>query len=499
VSAATLLLKAKQFDDGLYAAVELAAQRGAGRFAGKATLLRSLAATLTTGLPDTGVDAATAIHAACQLGGVPVAVPEPIVEAVRTAKSAFLGDKPLSQPLSFYTWTPELSAIFRQNRFLQQPLEPETAEALTVALEQTPGATEAYEACLRLDARLTNPQKPLGLRDFGKRLPFFPPSLSHEVTLLERLYEDRPIPDGFDLMGELIRRVRSGDVRLMPREESGWYDHQTWSLEPLLVPDRRPEAARLELGKRYRKHLEDLFRGALALTRETHARQVGGGRGGYAGPSRQPIRISPCLSVEPLPTLYTRRAASYRFVRSVLEEVFGVDGLAVLHRLTPDGSIAMGLAEELAGVEELFAGTAATAMRELGMGVPDRGDAVASHFSEWRAKLGLDADVNRDVRMMVPVFYDELKQRTKVWALLGWRTTAVNVEYRVPPNVLAIDSQAVGQPSTDPPPVQFTGDRYEFAVPVMAEVYVSRLLNRDEFRRHCDRYKTREAILTNLY
>src|SRR5262245_60246069 len=39
VSAATLLLKAKQFDDGLYAAVELACQHGAGRFAGKAKLL----------------------------------------------------------------------------------------------------------------------------------------------------------------------------------------------------------------------------------------------------------------------------------------------------------------------------------------------------------------------------------------------------------------------------------------------------------------------------
>src|SRR3712207_4605764 len=50
VSAATLLLKAKQLDDGLYAAVELAAQRGSGRFTGKATLLRSVAATLAAGL-----------------------------------------------------------------------------------------------------------------------------------------------------------------------------------------------------------------------------------------------------------------------------------------------------------------------------------------------------------------------------------------------------------------------------------------------------------------
>ena len=52
VSAAALLLKAKQFDDGLYAAADLAAQRGAGRFAGKAALLRSLAETLAAGLHD---------------------------------------------------------------------------------------------------------------------------------------------------------------------------------------------------------------------------------------------------------------------------------------------------------------------------------------------------------------------------------------------------------------------------------------------------------------
>ena len=38
VSASVLAQKAKQFDDGLYAAVELAAQNGAGKYAGKAGL-----------------------------------------------------------------------------------------------------------------------------------------------------------------------------------------------------------------------------------------------------------------------------------------------------------------------------------------------------------------------------------------------------------------------------------------------------------------------------
>jgi hypothetical protein len=499
VSAATLLLKAKQFDDGLHAAAELAAQQGLGRFPGKASLLRSLATTLADEVAGSGKDAAVAIHAACQLGGLPVPAPEPLQEAVRTATADFLRDELASQPLGFYAWAPELSALFRQDRFLQQPLDPGPADALAYALGQTPGAADAYAACLRLNARLTGPAKPLSVWDAGKRPPFLPPSRSHEVTLFERLYEGRPVPDGFDLMAELIRRVRSGEIGLMPGERSGWYDHQTWSLEPLLLPDRRPEAARLDLGKRYRKHLEDLFRGALALARETHARQAGGGRGGYGGPRQHPVVIHPGLTVEPLPTVFSRRAAGYRFARSVLEESFGADALERMHRLTPDGAAAAGLAEELAGIEGLFAGASATATQELGMGLPDGGDAAARRFSGWRAKARSDADVSRDVRMMVPVFYDVQRRRTKVWALLGWRTTTVDVAYRVPPTVLGVEAlSGAGQPVGEPPPVVFSGDRYEFPVPVTAEVYVTRLLDRDEFRGHCDRHQSRDAILANL-
>lgn len=33
---------------------------------------------------------------------------------------------------------------------------------------------------------------------------------------------------------------------------------------------------------------------------------------------------------------------------------------------------------------------------------------------------------------------------------------------------------------------------------VAAEVYVSRLLDRTEFRKHCDRHRTAKAILANL-
>jgi hypothetical protein len=501
VSAATLLLKAKQFDDGLYAAVELAAQQGAGGFAGKASLLRSLTATLDAGLLTSDPTAAALMHAACELGGVPVPVPETIAEGVRAFKDSFLRDERQSKPLGFYTWTPELSAIFRQDRFLQQALDPGPADVLDRALARTPGASDAHRAWLALNARLTNPPKPPGLRDAGKRPPFVPASRSHEVTLLESLYEDRPIPDGFDLMSELIRRVRSGELSLMPTEDSGWYDHQTWSLEPLLRPDRRPESARLELGKRYRKHLEDLFRGALALARETHVKQAGGGRGGYGGPLKPPIRVRPALSVEPLPSVYARRANSYRFVRTVLEEAFGPEALVSMHRLTQEGPCDLPLSDELTVMEKLFDGAASTAFRELGMEDRSGTDDSQQVFASWRATVETDADLSRDCRMMVPVYFDEQRQTTKVWAFLGWRTVSVNVEYRTVPEILGVERDlpaAAGAPPRLPPAVEFSCNWHRFAIPVMAETYVTRLLDRDEFRKHCDCFQTREAILASL-
>jgi hypothetical protein len=500
VSAATLLLKAKQVDDRLYASIELAAQQGAGRFAGKAALLRSLAATLATARSGADIAAAVMLHAACRLGNVPVVVPEDLAEPVHWATAGFLADERLSWPLGFYNQSNELTAIFRQDRFLQQPLNPDTADILTHTLEQTPGALEAYNACLRLNARLTNPPKKLTIWDAGKRPPFFPPSRSHEVSLFESLYEYIPVPEEFDLMGELIRRIRSGEIHLLPTEQSGWYDHQTWSLEPLLLPDRMPERAHLELGKRYRKHLEDLFRGALALVRETHVKQAGGGWGGGCGGFRErPIWINPNLSIEPLPSLYMRRAASYRFLRTVLEEAFGVDAFNALPAFTAEGTSKTSLARELERAEKLFLGTSAITTKELGMGTAGAGDDSAGCFSEWRGALHSDADVSRDARMMAPVFYDVERKKTKVWVFLGWRTTPVDVSYRVPPIVLAVEPLQPGRrPAGAAPPVLFYEDRYELAVPVMAEVYVSRVLDRDEMRRHCDRFRSRAAILANL-
>jgi hypothetical protein len=324
------------------------------------------------------------------------------------------------------------------------------------------------------------------------------------VALFERLYRNRPVPDGFDLMTELIRRVRTGEIDLRPIERSGLYDRQTWSLEPLIRPDTVPEAPRLDLGVRYRQHLEDLFRGALALARETHVKQAGGGYGGARGPRVRPVYVGPDLSVEPVPTVYAHRAEAYRFLREVLDGAFG-DGWRQLQRLTPDRPVEERLGDELDRVEKLFDGAAAASYRELGL-EPSVGIAEhAREFDAWRTELGADPDVARDARMMVPVFHDIGRRKTKVWAFLGWKVVPVDVGYRNEPEVLAVEparpqkcDASDGPAPAESPPVRFFGVRHEFAVPVTAELYVTQLLDREQFRRHCDRHRSRAAILRHL-
>src|SRR5262249_42150638 len=160
-----------------------------------------------------------------------------------------------------YTWSEELQRIFQQDRLLQKKLEPADIHALTAALEAQPLVKQEYLAQIANMARLTNPpasDNPELFKPEGAW--FFPPSRSHESDLVKRIYADRPIPDGFSLAVEMINRVRDGSIKLEPTVQSGWYDLQTWALEPLIVPERMPEGARLRMNDPYLTQLEDLFK-----------------------------------------------------------------------------------------------------------------------------------------------------------------------------------------------------------------------------------------------
>lgn len=524
-SAAVLAQKAKIFDDGLYAAVDLMAQRGAGSYAGKVGLLRTLSSRLASFPLSDGEQETVPIIVGCaaMLGSVTAGPWPPGFQAgVQRCVSAFLADELQSKPMGFYTWTPELSALFRQDRMLQRKLFGATGiAALVRALHEDPELRAAYEGYLRLVAKLTNPLSPDRpdlrslLVQFDKGAEptpsgdhwFFPPSRTHETELCKALYGNRPIPPDFDLMAEMMERIRQGDLNLALVPDSGWYDYQTWALEPLVIPERMPEAGKLQLGPEYRKLLLELAKGIWALTRETHLKQMEAQRIGSSAIPRQRekiIHIDPELSAEPLPIFYLRRARSYHFVRTALCEIFGVDALRGAARLTPDGPVGLDLHAELVAMEALFYGAHAAVSQELGLypekspplGGGEGPEADARGFRAFVGTMNRDADLARDLRMMVPVFYDVERRRTKVWVFLGWAGKPADLRFATPPAATVVDSK--GQDAQHQVRVQFHSTTRWLHYPVTAEVYVDRLLDRDEFRRHCDKYKTRSAVLANL-
>lgn len=249
-----------------------------------------------------------------------------------------------------------------------------------------------------------------------------------------------------------------------------------------------PEAARLRIDEPYRQQLEDLFKAMIALTRETHVKQLEMPEVGCAMPSDEPERVvwvQPELTCEPLLTHYERRAAAYDFVRDILAGALGADALKLTHRLTALGETKRPLADELDEISALFLGAAAVTGQELGIRTAPGG--AAARFRKWAAAP--DPELDSDVRMMVPVFHDLGRKKTKVWAVLGWSTRELRVSFDRPPAVRVLEGRVR---------IELGVQARTIAYPVFAEAYVSKLLDREEFRAHCDRYKTRQEILAHL-
>ena len=501
--AAVLGLKAKQFDDGLYAAVE--------GVTGRSALLQKAIA----GLGGDATGAAALLVAAARLGGDKPAASAAVSKAANRLIAEFIAEPLRSKPLGFYTWSEALYGVFQRDRMLQSKLTPPQQAALAKVLQADAPLAKDYEAALRLPERLTNPFVGQGLRPHlagasaGKpgSASFLPPSRSFETDLIKRMYGNKPIPDGFNLADEMIARIQAKTLDLTPRPTSGWYDHQTWALEPLIALDRMPEGRRLSTNAAYRKELVGLFKALLALTRETHIKQLEIPKAGAAAPGRDIVlEVRPGLTVEPLASYYLRRARSYRFVTRVLTEALGKDRLASMKRLTAAGAINVDLPTELRLMETIFYGADLTACGQIGL-IPEAGSGLGSGkgayidkaiFRHWALSTSSDPDLSQDVRMMVPVFYDRQRGKTKVWAVLGMATRPLTVGFQTSPKVMGItraDGTVVDDGSVR---VDFDGERHELVYMATAEVYVDTPLNRAEFRALCDKHRTYPAIVKAL-
>jgi hypothetical protein len=450
------------------AALELVAQRGAGNLPSKAKLIAGLAQRTRN----------PRLFAACLAGELPVEMDRVERGAASEIVKDFLRDPLKSKPLGFWTQTTELVRLFQQDRLLQDPLA--DFEAVRSAITADPRLLAGYETLLRFAARLTNPFTGPDLRSGDTLLPH---SRTHEESLLARMFPSRtPPPPGFSLIDELVKRIRSGDVDLRPRDDSGFYDHTLWALEPLLRP---PRDERLKLGTKYGKHLEELARALWAQARETHYKSVArppmAAPPGPRGPREVPrpkIFVRPQLTVEPLPEHYHRRADSYRFLREQMEPLIG------------EGAIV----DKIRSMELLCRSAAATALRDLG---EEASESELAALREWIIEE--DADLSRDPRMMVPVYYVP-GGIIKVWAVLGWTDARANISFRPHlgyPTIVSMEPLDSVRP-TPRPEVVFVPEKRTLWRPVMVEVAVKKLLDRREFQALCDRFETKDEIVGAL-
>src|SRR5262245_28007031 len=149
--------KAKQFDDGLYAAIDLAYFQGiADKLAGHQALVQRLLEKVGESSP-----AAPFLAAGLTLGGRDTAAHDQIARDQWI--SEFRNSPALAKPISFYTWNDSLKQCWAFMRFFQQRLDPADARqapviaALADALAGDSTLHADYQSAAGFFGKLTNP------------------------------------------------------------------------------------------------------------------------------------------------------------------------------------------------------------------------------------------------------------------------------------------------------------------------------------------------------
>ncbi len=499
---------AKQFDDGLYAALDQAYYQGLGEaLHGHVSLVRRLHDAVPPESP-----ARPFLAAALELADVRVEGGDP---AARQAQlRPFLGNPVLSKPIGFYTWNPTLEGCFRFLRFLQRPLKGADAAIgtdLAAALANDEALRADYVKAAHFYGTLTNPLKArtvdallepaTGTDDDARPVALFPASASREGELFERLFPVG-LPPGADLMRELITAIRSGQVDLTPRPDSGWYDYQVHALETLLLPEKGRESAKLLLTAGYKKRMLEAFKALMTKRRETHVRQLDIPLAAAAMP-REQLKIRPRLRVEPALTYYLRTARAYAFLASFLDSEVGAETLQSLHGLTKGGPRPSDLRTELATMRDRFYGFYLFGCEDIGLApefldgeTVDR-DHCETLATQWLKQPYDDADLATDTRVAVPIYYDPTRNVTRLWITLGVRMARLETSFARLPKIRSAEGDGSWE---DVKPFQAEGQSYLIPVDEFAEVELNgpRVLTRDELRALCDQHKTKDAILKAL-
>ena len=463
---------AKQFDDGLYAALDLACFRGKLGFDASAP---ECVESFFQALPEKS-PARPFLAGALKLADKP----QPLSDEEKRQEAKFLADfanDPVrSKPISFYDWRPELEQVWKFYRYLQwdfdRPEQQAIPKALSAALKQNDKLVPSYRKIYEFYARLTNP--PLAhlqpLVDFADAemisransnnarggsfvRTVFPPSTSREVELFEQLFPDG-LPPAANLMSVLIRQIRAGKVDLRPKTRT------TAGINIRRMPWNRcccrpaQENEKLLLTAAYKKRLVEAFKALLTKRRETHERQLA--KYDKCAEPLEDAAIRPRLRVEPCLPFTCAPARAYAFLQNFLLATVGNENLSALQGLNPWGHREPNLAVELESMRLRFYGFYVISCEDLGMApqlLPEEPvDQTAAKTTALKWIDGLDTpdfhvdmpDLAIDTRMSIPITMDPGRNVTRLWATLGVRLAPLEAKYARPPKVRPKEKAANG-------------------------------------------------------
>jgi hypothetical protein len=129
-------------------------------------------------------------------------------------------------------------------------------------------------------------------------------------------------------------------------------------------------------------------------------------------------------------------------------------------------------------MEALFQGAYLRSCDEIGLKPepgavsPNNADLDRALLAAWLESIPKDPDLGKDIRMMVPVFYDINRGKTKVWAVLGVGSKPLNVSYVHPPTVKEIRGPHGARVNPRDAYLEFVNQSTHLTYIVSAEVYV---------------------------
>lgn len=511
---------AKQFDDGLYAALDLACFNGTldQNVPSAVDFIVSVFGRLPKSSP-----ARPFLGAALQLAG---RTPDLTAAEKDVQKQMILDFEQCaykSKPISFYTWKPELEKTWKFFRFLQETFPDygllQIPKDIAVGIGSEPNLTQHYNDILGFYGHLTNPQYCLpvtallentdNLRALQKKygvdkpvIAVFPPSTSPETMLMDHLFS-WAVFDEPDIMTALIKRIRSGEIDVKPKPEDGWYQYQIYALEALLRPGKNPESERLSLTAQYKRRLTDAFKVMFTKRRETHIRQLPIPQAGFGNARTYPTGISPRLRLEPCPAVYLRTARAYAFLQNFLHATLRSETLKTLRPLKEDGYRGMNLEDALEDMRLRTYGFYLIACEDIGMAPEflqdepvDESTAKQTALS-WLENLDTNPDLACDTRVAVPLFVSPVANTVRLWITLGVRLTKLDASYLWPPKIRPLKTnqpwEEVDSASLAPSHMFIPVEEF-----IEIEIDADKIPNRAELRTLCDKYQTKEEIAAAL-